>query len=96
MENTIVNEGGQVRSISGGKAVNLYRAKVVMIGINLYLNTGMQANRMYTPTNMKAVASEYTGKQYKKGRKALEQAAADLKTYLESAEAFEGITVINK
>jgi hypothetical protein len=96
MQNEIINEGGQVRVISGPKAVNLYRAKVILSGINLYLKTGMQPNRMYTPTNMKAVASEYTGKQYKNGRKALEQAAADLDAYMKSAEAFEGIEVINR
>lgn len=96
MENQIVNEGGQVRTITGTKAVNLYAAKVLMVGINLYLRTGMQASRMYTPTNMKLSASSHTGKEYKKGRKGLETAAADLKALLESPAAFEGIEVITR
>ena len=58
--------------------IDTFRAKVILQAIKLYLNTGMQVNRMYTPANMKRVVSEYTGKAYPRSRKGLEQAYNDL------------------
>lgn len=36
--------------------------------VKLYVNTGMKANRAYTPTNMLKKAGEITGKNYKRGQ----------------------------
>lgn len=55
-----------------------FRLRVVYSAINLYLKTGMKANRAYTPENMKRVVSEYTGKTYPRSRKGLESARDDL------------------
>ena len=65
--------------------IDTFRARVVLSAIKLYLATGMQANRMYTPANMKRVVSEYTGKHYPRSRKGLEQAYHDLADLLDVA-----------
>lgn len=65
-----------------GPAIDVFRAKVVNSAIKLYLNTGMQANRAYTPQAMRSVASEYTGKTYPRSRKGLETAHKDLTEWL--------------
>lgn len=62
--------------------ISWYRAQVVLRGIQFYLKTGMQVNRAYTPANMRAVATEYTGVVYPRSRKGLERAAADLAALL--------------
>lgn len=58
--------------------IDWFRAKVIYSAIGIYLKTGMQVNRAYTPANMKRVVSEYTGKTYPRSRQGLEQAYADL------------------
>jgi hypothetical protein len=58
--------------------IDTFRAKDLLQAMKLYLNTGMQVNRMYTPANMKRVVSEYTGTDYPRSRKGLEQAYNDL------------------
>jgi len=58
--------------------IDTFRAKVLLQAIRFYLKTGMQVNRMYTPANMKRVVSEYTGTDYPRSRKGLEQAYNDL------------------
>lgn len=60
-------------SFVGPKAVELYRATVIESAIRMYLKTGMKANRLYTPTNMLAAASQITGQTFKRGQ--LAQAA---------------------
>lgn len=63
--------------------IDLFRAKVLVSAMKLYLNTGMQVNRSYTPTNMRLVASEYTGKAYPRSKQGLQQAHDDLKALLD-------------
>jgi hypothetical protein len=59
-----------------GAQVSTYVVIVIKNAIDLYLKTGMKANRAYTPTNMLRTAGYYTGKQYKRGQ--LKQARDDL------------------
>ena len=61
-----------------GSAVLGFRGLMVKSSISLYLKTGMKPTRGVGPTQMVAIASEFTGKAYKRGRKGLEQALADL------------------
>jgi hypothetical protein len=66
-----------------GDAVGGFRCAVVKSAISLYLKTGMQANRAYTPANMRAVATEYTKVVYPRSRKGLERALADLEALMQ-------------
>lgn len=61
---------------SGRDAVEVFRAKTLATALRLYAKTGMKPNRMYTPTNMLAAASQMTGKTFKRGQ--FEQAAQAL------------------
>ena len=65
-------------ALSTPEQIDSYRAKVILSAIGLYLKTGMTANRMYTPANMRAAATGYTGTPYAASRKGLEKAYADL------------------
>jgi len=49
----------------GSAEVNRFVAVTLKSAIKLYKNTGMKANRAYTPTNMKRKAEELTGKKFK-------------------------------
>lgn len=66
--------------LSGPEQVNVFRAITMKHALQLYAKTGMKANRAYTPTAMLAVATEYTGKKYKRGQYDL--AAQDLDTWI--------------
>ncbi len=92
-ENIIINRDGQVSSISGPKAVEIYAIRCLMLAIKLYLDTGMLPTRGVTPTRMRDIATSHTGKNYKRGRNGLETAAADLKIMLEGPEIFEGVDI---
>lgn len=65
-----------------GSQIDGFRLRVVASAMSLYLKTGMKVNRAYTPTNMTAVVSEYTGKTYARSRTGLEEAYADLLTII--------------
>lgn len=69
-------------AITGG-AIDLFRAKVLLSAMRLYLNTGMKVNRSYTPTNMRLVASEYTGLAYPRSKQGLQMAHDDLKALVD-------------
>ena len=56
--------------------VNTFVLVTLKGAIKLYIQTGMKANRAYTPTNMLAKAGELLGKTYKRGQ--LQQAHDDL------------------
>lgn len=66
--------------IATGEGINRFQAIIIKNAIKLYRNTGMKANRAYTPTNMLRTAGNITGKTYKRGQ--LEQAQADLEALL--------------
>ena len=61
---------------SGRDAVEVFRAKTLASALRLYAKTGMKPNRMYTPTNMLAAASQITGTKFKRGQ--FEEAAKSL------------------
>lgn len=65
-------------TFTGEKEVNTFVLVTLKAAIKMYVNTGMKANRAYTPTNMLAKAGELTGKTYKRGQ--LPTALADLQT----------------
>lgn len=48
-----------------GEGINRVVIVVLKNAIKLYKNTGMKANRAYTPTNMRRKAEELTGKKFK-------------------------------
>ena len=59
----------------------LFRALVIRSAIDLYLKTGIKANRNYTPKNMLRAAGEITGTTFKRGQ--LKKASAELGIWLE-------------
>jgi hypothetical protein len=69
----------------GPDAVSLFRAITLRSGLRLYRATGLKPNRSYTPTAMLTVASEYTGRRYKRGQ--FEQAENDLTVWIETMKA---------
>ena len=56
-----------------------YQALAIARALELYRDTGMKANRAYTPKNMLATAEKITGKNYKRG--AYSEAASDLRAW---------------
>lgn len=56
------------------------RALTIAKALELYADTRMKANRMYTPTNMLNAANGITGKTYKRGE--YRQAATDIREKL--------------
>lgn len=48
-----------------GEGINRVVIVVLKNAIKLYKNTGMKANRAYTPTNMRRKTEELTGKKFK-------------------------------
>lgn len=63
-------------TFTGEKEVNVFVLVALKVAIKLYMDTGMKANRAYTPTRMLVKAGEFTGKIYKRGQ--LPIALADL------------------
>jgi hypothetical protein len=62
----------------------LYRLIVLKHALVLYAKTGMRPSRHITPTAMLQMASEVTGKKYKRGQHA--QAADDLAAVIDAAK----------
>lgn len=48
-----------------GEGITRFQIVVIKGAIKLYKNTGMKANRAYTPTNMRRTAENLTGKKFK-------------------------------
>lgn len=55
----------QATVFTGPTEVNRFAMIAVKNAIKLYKNTGMKANRAYTPTNMRAFVEKNTGKKFK-------------------------------
>lgn len=55
-------------SYVGPDAVNLFRAKTLAMALSMYVRTGLIPNRHVTPARMLTLATEYTGKAYKRGQ----------------------------
>jgi len=77
MTTNSIQSGAGGTIFSGPLGVNIYRATVIASALKLYANTGMKANRAYTPSNMLAAATEITGIKFKRGE------------YLKAAEALK-------
>lgn len=77
----IHHKGGGV-TLAGPDAVNLYRAVVLCSGLKFYAKTRMKLTRHATGPVMLSMATEYTGKTYKRGQ--YEQAAADVKVWIDT------------
>jgi hypothetical protein len=82
---------GGAASYSGPDAVHLVRAVYLKSAMGLYLKTGIRPTRGVGPTQMLAIASEYTGKKYK--RTELATAQADVQTWIDTMKAAIPTTV---
>lgn len=61
--------------------INMVVLITIKAAMKLYLKTGIKANRAYTPANMLAKATEFTGVKYKRGQ--LQIAHDDLQKILD-------------
>jgi hypothetical protein len=82
MSITVHASGGV--SVTGPESIEVYRLIVLKHALALYAKTGMRPNRRITPTAMLQMASEVTGKKYKRGQH--EQAAYDIAYVLGAKE----------
>ena len=64
--------------------IDRFAATAVSHGIKFYLDHGMQVNRAYTPTNMRAFVTRITGTTYARSKKGLTRAYNDLKALLDA------------
>ena len=77
-----VHENGGI-SVTGPESIEVYRLIVLRQALTLYAKTGMRPNRHITATDMLRMASEGTGKTYKRGQH--ERAADDIAAVLDAA-----------
>lgn len=68
--------------LSTAHSIEMYRMTVIRSALKLYMNTGMKANSMYTPSNMLAAISKKSGKQYKKSKQGYAEAFEDVSNWL--------------
>jgi len=73
-----IGEGGT--SFSGPDAIRLYKAVAVRSALKL-AKAGIKINRHTTTTDLFKIATEYTGKAYKRGQ--YDQAMADVTVWIE-------------
>lgn len=93
-DDSYIQRGTSSTIFVGPDATKLVQATAVKAGIEFYLKTGMKLNRAYTPTNLLAVASKFSGKTYKRGRRGLAEAAADLGAWIAAMKA--ALPVVDK
>lgn len=67
-----------------GAQIDMFRISVVIRSIETHIkfNGKMRLTRMATPSNLRAIAGEYTGKTYPRSAKGLESALVDLKALM--------------
>lgn len=58
---------GRLVSCVGKDAISLYRASTLAVGLQMYAKTGIKLTRVASPGAMLKMATEYTGKTYKRG-----------------------------
>jgi len=63
-------------------SIEMYRMTVIRTALKLYMNTGMKANSMYTPSNMLQAISNKSGKKYKKSKQGYAEAFQDITNWL--------------
>jgi hypothetical protein len=95
-----VERGEHGGTMVTGNAVLGFRGVVLIQSLKLYLKTDgrMQSTRMATPSNMRAIASEFTGKPYARSRKGLVQALADMEALAsgKSLDALGDVVRVNQ
>jgi hypothetical protein len=79
---TNTNREDDMSVIDSPEMINVFQVMVTASAMKLYLKTGIRVNRAYTPTNMKAIATSFTGKGYARSRKGMEEALTDLNEIL--------------
>jgi hypothetical protein len=84
-DDSFISAGKGGTLFAGPDAVALYRAIALRSALRLYVETGLRANRAYTPTAMRAAASRITRKPYK--RTELARAMADLTLWIDAMKA---------
>ena len=72
-------------SFVGKDAVNLFRAATLKASLTMYAKHKMLSTRGLTPTLMLSLATEYTGKKYKRGQH--QQAADDIVIWIETMKS---------
>jgi hypothetical protein len=82
----VVRKDNTVQTYSGPDAVNFFRARILLSGLNMWADTGgkMILTRGMTLKRMLEITTGYTGKSYK--RKDLEQAIKDLDIWLQTMQ----------
>lgn len=76
-KDSIISHGNGGMTFTG-RGVEVYRAKVIAMGLRLYARTGMKPNRAYTPTAMLKAATAITGGRFKRGQYLAAAAALDI------------------
>lgn len=64
-DNYIQVRDGKVQSFVGPKAIDVFTMRVLASALKLYAETGMKANRAYTPKAMMDAAARWTGQKFK-------------------------------
>ena len=82
---TFVQTGPGGTSFVGPDAVDLYRAITLKVALGFYVKTKMLMTRNATPTTLLTIATEYTGKAYKRGQHQI--AHDDLVIWIETMKA---------
>ena len=71
-----------IQSFTTPHSIEMYRMTVIRTALKLYINTGIKANRMYTPKNMLGVIEQKTGVFYPTSKKGMLKAFEDLEAWL--------------
>lgn len=59
------DKNGDARTFSGKGAVDVFAMAAIATALRMYAKTGIKANSAYTPRNMMAAATHYTGQTFK-------------------------------
>jgi hypothetical protein len=78
-----ISQGGT--TFVGPDATNLFRAMTLASSLGLYAKCGITPTRGVTITKMLVMATQYTGKKYKRGDAA--KAQADVKLWCDAMKA---------
>jgi hypothetical protein len=83
----VYNKDGTLRALVGKDAVHLMRIQTIISGLRMSISTGgkMILTRGATPTKLLQLASEYTGKKYKRTQK--QQAIDDLQIFFNNLKS---------
>jgi hypothetical protein len=87
MTNLSDSERIHMANVITGNGISLMRAFVCLQAIETHIkfNGHMMLTRTATPANLRTIASEYTGVQYARSRKGLEQAGRELREWYGNA-----------